>query len=104
MVDTQGLTALIVCSLPGDAELCRTAGNRAYFEKDWSSAIEQYTQGIHLAPDAAALYSHRAGAYLQRKWQGDGWLALQVQSVKPAGGPQTLSVSGTSAAQHFHTS
>ena len=78
------------CRLPGDAELCRTAGNRAFFEKNWSSAIEQYTQGLHLLPDAATLYSHRAGAYLQRKWQGDAWLALQVRS-RPAGCPQPLS-------------
>ena len=61
-----------------EAESCRTAGNRAYFEDDWSSAIEHYSRGIHCAPGAASLYSHRAGAYLQRSWQGDAWLALQV--------------------------
>ena len=93
--------ALLLRSLPGDAELYRTAGNRAFFEKDWSSAIEQYTQGLHIFPDAASLYSHRAGAYLQRKWQGDAWLALQVR-IRPLGCPHTLSIC-LSALKHYIT-
>ncbi len=84
----QALDACL-CRLLKKAEACRTAGNRAYFEKKWSLAIQQYSLGIHItmpngvggthmAPDAGSLYSFRAGAYLQRKWQGDAWAALQV--------------------------
>ena len=80
---------LSLCRLSQEAEACRTAGNRAYFEKKWSLAIQQYSRGIHvtmpysmpgthIAPDAGSLHSFRAGAYLQRKWQGDAWAALQV--------------------------
>ena len=59
------------------AEECKSAGNHAYFEKDFARAVRLYSQAIHYAPQSALLYSNRSAALLGRSWEGDAWYALQ---------------------------
>lgn len=59
------------------AEECKSAGNHAYFEKDFARAVRLYSQAIHYAPHSALLFSNRSAALLGRSWEGDAWYALQ---------------------------
>ncbi|CAL8472173.1 g11715 [Coccomyxa elongata] len=66
-----------VTQLSKRAEECKSAGNHAYFEKDFARAVRLYSQAIHYAPHSALLYSNRSAALLGRSWEGDAWYALQ---------------------------
>ncbi|EIE23488.1 WD40 repeat-like protein, partial [Coccomyxa subellipsoidea C-169] len=68
---------LMVAQLSKKAEGCKSAGNHAYFEKDFAKAVRLYSDAIHYAPGSALLYSNRSAALLGRGWQGDAWFALQ---------------------------
>lgn len=67
----------MVAQLSKKAEGCKSAGNHAYFEKDFAKAVRLYSDAIHYAPGSALLYSNRSAALLGRGWQGDAWFALQ---------------------------
>ncbi|KAK9823623.1 hypothetical protein WJX72_004300 [[Myrmecia] bisecta] len=75
--DLQGTGSLASAALPPKAEEAKNEGNRAFFDKDNSRAIWEYSRALQYAPTSPQILANRAAAYLQRGWLGDGWCALQ---------------------------
>ncbi|PNW77166.1 hypothetical protein CHLRE_10g425050v5 [Chlamydomonas reinhardtii] len=59
------------------AEEAKARGNAAMFERKWTAAVVAFTDALHWAPGAPALYAQRAEALLGRGWVGDAAMALR---------------------------
>jgi len=47
--------------------LLKAQGNKAFAAKEWDTAIDLFTQAIHLDPKNHVLYSNRSAAYAGKK-------------------------------------
>jgi len=72
--DPNGLKSLVarhagpnppIPPLPDDAEAGKAAGNILFQARQFSEALEKYTEAIQLAPNSAQLYANRSLTYLK---------------------------------------
>ena len=52
-------------------QLLKAQGNKAFAAKDWDTAIDLFTQAIHLDPQNHVLFSNRSAAYAGKKQWDD---------------------------------
>eukprot|EP00124_Ichthyophonus_hoferi_P002857 Ihof_evm2s216 gene=Ihof_evmTU2s216 len=66
-----GSASNIPQTLLPQAEKKRNLGNLAFKKDLWSTAVQYYSEAIHLNPQISILYTNRAAALLKRQWRGD---------------------------------
>lgn len=85
-----GAGALPSGMLPAAADALKGQGNLAYFNGQYSAAIERYGRALTLAPCAAVLYTNRCLALLKRGWKGDAAEALRDAELAVALDPGSI--------------
>jgi stress-induced-phosphoprotein 1 len=74
-------------------QLLKAQGNKAFAAKEWDTAIDMFTQAIHLDPKSHVLYSNRSAAYAGKKQWDDA--LKDADAVRPS--PEFCSCHGETA-------